>query len=325
MILFNEIISTENLLAAWEEFVRGKRTKTDIQLFERNLMDNILQLNAELANRTYLHGPYQKFRICDPKLRDIHKALVRDRLLHHAIHRVLYPIFDQKFIHDSFSCRVGKGVHAAGLQFRRFAYKTSQNHTRTCWVLKCDIRKFFASIRHNILINILQRSCDRDIVWLLKQIIESFATEPGHGLPLGNLTSQLLANIYLNEFDQFVKQYLKTKFYLRYADDFVILSRNRDNLLELLPKIEDFLCNQLKLELHLGKVSIETIASGVDFLGWKYFPTHKVVRTATKRRMFRRINKYPRHQTVDSYIGLLSHGNAHGLQIAVKNLQLLYG
>ncbi|TSC61833.1 MAG: RNA-directed DNA polymerase, partial [Parcubacteria group bacterium Greene0416_14] len=139
-----DIISVDNLLEAWREFVKGKRQKSDVQLFQLRLMEHILALHADLRNRTYQHGPYKHFRIVDPKPRDIHKGCVRDRLLHHAIYRMLYPFFDRIFIADSFSCRVRRGTHKAMNQFRAFAYKVSKNHTRTCFVLKCDIRKFFA-------------------------------------------------------------------------------------------------------------------------------------------------------------------------------------
>lgn len=154
--------------------------------------DHIARLREELTAKTYRHGPYHAFKINDPKPRDIHKARVRDRLVHHAIYRVLYPYFDRQFIHDSYSCRVGKGTHRAIDRLRNFAMRLSRNNTRTIWVLKCDIRKFFANIDHDMLKSILRRHIrNADILWLLDQVIESFHTEsrPGIGLPLGNLTS----------------------------------------------------------------------------------------------------------------------------------------
>jgi len=153
--IFNSIISVENLLLAWQEFKSGKTKKRDVQEFELRLMDNILALHTDLKNKTYRHGGYHHFRISDPKPRDIHKASVRDRLVHHAIYRILYPYFDKRFIADSYSCRIGKGTHKALSRFRSFAYKVSRNNTRTCWVLKCDIRKFFANIDYDILITLL--------------------------------------------------------------------------------------------------------------------------------------------------------------------------
>jgi len=315
---------------AWEEFVIGKKFRKDIEDFQRNLMANIISLHQDLKNKTYKHSQYEAFKISDPKPRDIHKAKVRDRLLHHAIYRVLYPFFDRTFIADSYSCRENKGTHKAINRFRKFAYQASKNHTRTAWVLKGDIRKFFANIDHKIMKEILEKYIqDKDIIWLLSQIIDSFhantyfshGVNMKKGLPLGNLTSQLLVNIYMNKFDQFVKHKIKAKYYIRYADDFVILSDDKKPLIDMLPKIKDFLENELKLYLHPKKVSINTIASGVDFLGWVLFPDHRIIRTVTKQRMFRGIrNKKGKPETVQSYLGLISHGNTQKLKRLVENL-----
>ncbi|OGY54140.1 MAG: hypothetical protein A3B15_01165 [Candidatus Buchananbacteria bacterium RIFCSPLOWO2_01_FULL_45_31] len=323
---FNEIISLDNLLLAWWEFIDGKRNKRDVQNFQFRLMDNIISLRHDLAIGAYRHGGYRAFNVSDPKPRNIHKASVRDRLVHHAIYRILYPFFDRTFIADSYSCRLGKGNHKALNRFRQFAYKTSKNNTHACWVLKGDIRKFFASINHDILANILkQRIEDDKVAWLLNEIIGSFSANnaPGIGLPLGNLTSQLLANIYMNEFDQFIKHQLKIKHYIRYSDDFCVLADNKIYLERLIKPIETFLSNKLKLTLHPDKIFIKTLASGMDFLGWVHFPDHRVLRTTTKKRMFKRIGKNPKPETINSYLGLLSHGNAYkSRQKVVKALNL---
>lgn len=319
---YQDIISIENLLEAWTEFLKGKKNKKDVQEFQRNLMANILKLYHDLKNKTYKHSPYKSFEISDPKPRDIHKAEVRDRLLHHAIYRILYPHFDKKFIHDSYSCRLGKGTHRAMNRLNYFAGKASQNHTRTCWVLKCDIKKFFANIDHRILIQILEKNIkDRDIVSLLKQIISSFSSRDisDVGLPLGNLTSQLLVNIYKNEFDQFVKHQLKERYYIRYADDFVFLSSDKEQLERLIPKIDIFLKEKLKLNLHPNKVFIKTFASGIDFLGWVHFSKHRILRTSTKRRMLKNIDEQTKPETIQSYLGLLRYGS--GYKIAVNILE----
>lgn len=319
---YQNIISVENLLAAWQEFLRGKRKKHDVQEFGHNLMDNVLELHHELKDKMYVHGSYHAFNISDPKPRNIHKASVRDRLLHHAVHRKLYPYFDKKFISDSYSCRVGKGTHKALDRFRSCAYQVSKNHTKTCWVLKCDIRKFFASVDQKVLMDIVVRHIhDPDTVWLIGQVVRSFNSgTSGKGLPLGNLTSQLLVNIYMNEFDQFVKHKLKAKYYVRYADDFVFLSQDKQWLGSLIPRIADFLDTKLALSLHPDKVYIKSFASGVDFLGWVHFPSHRVLRTAAKRKMLRVIEeKKGKEETVQSYLGLLSHGNAEKLRMEVIN------
>lgn len=196
---YRELVSTDNLLAAWQEFIRGKRSKPDVQLFSRDLMDNIQMLHHELADCAYQHQGYYRFTITDPKPRVINKAAVRDRLVHHAVYRQLYPFFDHTFTADSFSCRGGKGTHKALDQFRTKARQVSQNHTRTCWVLKCDIRKFFDSVDHATLFGILDSYIpNRQIKNLLRLIVRSFETAPGRGLPLGNLTSQLLVNVYMS-------------------------------------------------------------------------------------------------------------------------------
>lgn len=176
--IFDEIVSVDNLLEAWKEFLKGKRNKPDVQEFSLKLIDNIIALRFDLLQKSYNHGKYRSFKVYDPKPRDIHKAPVRDRLLHHAIYRKLYPFFNDKFISDSFSCRKNKGTHLALDRFRTFTYRTSNNNTRTCWVLQCDIKKFFASVDHSILCNILSESiCDQNLLWLLGEIIGSFDTE----------------------------------------------------------------------------------------------------------------------------------------------------
>ena len=275
-------------------------------------MNNIISLHLELKNKTYKHGGYHAFNISDPKPRNIHKASVRDRLLHHAVYRVLYPYFDRKFIADSYSCRLNKGTHKAINKFRYFSRKVSKNNTKQCWILKCDIKKFFASVDHTSLLYIIVKHIDDErVLWLLTQIIKSFETAPGKGLPLGNLTSQLLVNIYMNEFDQFVKHKLKVKYYIRYADDFVIFSRDRNRLIELVRYIELFLNQNLKLILHPDKIFIKTLTSGVDFLGWVHFPDYRVLRTVTKKRMLKNLAGNPSEESRASYLGLLKWGNTY--------------
>ncbi|MEK7136795.1 MAG: reverse transcriptase/maturase family protein [Patescibacteria group bacterium] len=288
-----------------------------------HLTDSIVCLHRELKEKTYRHGPYHAFGINDPKPRHIHKASVQDRLVHHAIYRKLYTFFDRLFIHDSYSCRKGKGTHKAMDRFRKFARQVSRNNTRTAWVLKCDIRKFFANINHEILMNILRgRITDEDTLWLLGQIIDSFCIDgrSGVGLPLGNLTSQLFVNVYMNVFDQFVKRKLKARHYIRYADDFVILHPDRTYLEGILPGIVAFLKKELRLSLHPGKIRVKTVASGVDFLGWVHFPDHRVLRTATKKRMFRKLRENPNNESVASYLGLLKHGNTHKVQQSMPSV-----
>ena len=184
--------------------------------------------------------------------------------------------------------------------------KVSRNYTSGCWVLKCDIKKFFASIDHGILLSVLDGYIpDKKIMLLLQEIVESFP----HGLPLGNLTSQLFANVYMNIFDQWVKHSLKAKYYIRYADDFVFFSSDRAWLQNIIPSVHKFLLEHLKLTLHPNKIFLKTITSGVDFLGWVHFSKYRILRETTKNRMLRRIKNMPTHESLQSYLGLLKHGH----------------
>lgn len=322
-IRYDDIISVENLLLAWKEFARGKRKKRDVQEFEDKLLGNILDLHFNLVNYTYRHGPYEAFNVSDPKPRNIHKATVRDRLVHHAIYGILYSFFDRTFIADSFSCRNKQGTHRALNRLRSFAFRVSRNHTRSCWILKCDIRKFFANIDHTVLKNILtEYISDKNILWLLGKIINSFSTRNDNvGLPLGNLTSQLLVNIYMNKFDQFMKHKVKAEYYIRYADDFVIMSEKREWLVNLIPVVAKFLAIKLKLDLHPQKIFIKTIASGIDFLGWVHFADHRILRVASRRRMFKKLEQSASPELLNSYLGLLKHGNTNKIKNEIyKNL-----
>ena len=216
---------------AWQEFKRGKAKKLDIQQFGFNLEDNIFALHQELKNKTYTHSSYQAFYVQDPKLRHIHKACIKDRIVHQALFRVLYHFFDNKFIFDSYSCRLGKGNHKAVYRLEKFLRRASFNFQKPTFALKCDVRKFFANVDHKILLNLIQkRISDQDTLWLIKIIIKSFSVSKNKGLPLGNVSSQLFSNIYLNELDYFVKHKLKAKHYIRYVDDFIILHESKEVL-----------------------------------------------------------------------------------------------
>jgi len=304
--MLDKIISLENLFDAWTEFKKEKANKNDVTEFEVNLEDHVFELHEDLKNRTYKHGGYFAFFVHDPKRRHIHKASVRDRLLHHAVHRIIEPIWNKAFIFDSWSSRKTKGIHAAVRRLQKMALQLSHNHTRTLWALKLDIRKFFESVDHKILLDILaKKTPDEQLMNLFREIIKSF----NPGLPLGNLTSQLFANVYLNEFDQFVKHELKMRGYVRYADDFVILHKDKEVLINCLPKIEAFIQNRLRLKIHPKKIVLKTYASGIDYLGYVCFPHHRVLRTKTKRRMFKRVNQ----KNFSSYSGILKHCRAHDL------------
>ena len=174
--IFELIISPENLFMAWAEFKKGKNKSKDVLEFERNLEQRIFELYRDLQSKKYKHGPYSDFYICDPKVRHIFKATVRDRILHHAIFKILNPIFNPTFIHNSFSCRVGKGTHNGVLALEKMIRKVSRNYSMPCFALKCDIKKFFDSIDHQILMSIIKkRIVDSDVLWLLNEVIDSYS------------------------------------------------------------------------------------------------------------------------------------------------------
>jgi len=320
--------SIENLLKAWREFKKGKTKKKDILEFDFYLEENIFKLHNELKNKTYKNEPYVPFYVYDPKRRHIHKACVMDRVVHQALYRVLYHIYDRHFIHDSYSCRNNKGTHRGVKRLEEFTRKESQNYSRNIWVLKCDISKFFDSIDHNILKGILfEKNLDENTKWLIEQIINSFnlftnssLSHPvGKGLPLGNVTSQLFSNILLNKFDQFVKHKLKAKYYIRYCDDFVIVSKDKEYLESLIPQIALFLKDELRLNLHPRKVEIRKLSQGIDFLGYVVLPYYKVLRTNTKKRVFRRMKDGFSKETKQSYLGMLSHCKGYKIAKQFEN------
>lgn len=327
MISYDELIALPRLLQAWESFRNEKTNKPDVQIFSLNLEDNLFALHTSLKERTYRHGAYEAFWVHDPKRRHIHKACVTDRVLHHLLYTYLYELFDSTFIHDSYSCRLGKGTHKGVARLVVFTRKESVNYTRDCWSLQFDVKQFFASADHTILKKLLaKRVSDERILNLLSQVINSFHSPGclGKNIPLGNLTSQIFANIYMHELDVYVKHELKARFYIRYADDGVILSRSREHLAELTVLIGDFLQRHLSLSLHPRKVRIRKLSWGIDFLGYIVLPHYVLPRTKTKRRLLKRIrlvgHSMDANPMIQSYLGYLSHAQAHRLEELVKHL-----
>jgi RNA-directed DNA polymerase len=341
--IFNSIANSESLFRAWDEFKRGKGKKEDVIEFEKNLEHHIFALSRDITSGRYRHGGYSNFFISDPKRRHIHKASVRDRVLHHTLMSTLYPLFNPTFIDQSFSCRVGKGTHKGIACVRSMLRKESNNATRTCYALKCDIQKFFDSVDHHILIDILQRIIrDGTLMKLLVEIIESYTGSQSNlfhrvGLPIGNLTSQLFANVYMNEFDQFMKHTLKVKHYARYTDDFVIVSADKGYLESIIEPINEFLTQKLHLNLHPEKVVIRKYSQGIDFLGHVIFPHYTLLRKRTKKRVVRKVHeaikKYHQgdmeKEKVDAmmqlYLGILSHSNSHTISRDLLNNYWLSG
>ena len=314
--LFERIVAIENLLLAWERFRKGKCGREDVMVFERRLEDNLFAIRDELLSGTYRHGRYEPFAGNDPKQRKIHKAGVKDRVVHQAIVNVIEPLFEGRFIFDSYSCRVGKGTHRAVRRLRTFLRQASLNGTRTVYAVKCDVRKFFASVNHVALLELLaKRIEDAETMRLLRNIIGSFSVSSGTGIPLGNLTSQLFANVYLHELDWFVKQKLRIGYYVRYCDDFVMLAFSKAEGLALAEQTDAFLQSHLKVQLHPNKVHVRTWTQGVDFLGYILLPDAIVLRPMTTRRAIRRATV----ENVSSYLGLCVHADAYELGRDIRN------
>jgi len=298
-----------------------------VALFDFFLEDRLFEIREALIQKTYTHGPYTSFYVTDPKLRFINKAEVVDRVVHQAVFRILYHIFDRGFISQSFSCRFKKGSHKGVEVLEKYIRKVTSNYTVPAYALKCDIKKFFASVNKDILLQIIQRKInDPDTLWLLQTIIDSFQSKSTTGIPLGNVTSQLFANIYLNELDQYIKRTLKLRYYLRYCDDFIILHTDKDYLLSLVTTINEFLQLILNVELHPNKITVTKINQGIDFLGYVVLPHYRIVRRNTKNRILRKyekrtkeyqkgkIDKQSLYQSLQSYLGILKHAKAQGIQ-----------
>ncbi len=327
------MVSPANLFKCWKQFRKGKHKKIDIQTFERHLEDYIFQLQEELASLQYRHGLYHFFYVFEPKERYIGKASVRDRLVHEMLHATLTDVFDRHFIFHSLSSSLCKGIHMGVEHLQRMIRKVSGNGTKPCFALKMDIRKFFDSIQHVILKKLIrQKIFDERVLKLIDMVIDTFPTKtPGVGIPLGNVTSQLFANIYLHTLDNFVKRDLHLRYYLRYCDDFIFLSNSAGFLIELIPRIRNFLKQNLGLELHPKKVIIRKLSQGIDFVGYLFFSKHRLLRVQTKKRMKKRLKQgYVDYvqgnmeakaldQRLQSYLGILSHANQQSLSQSLKN------
>jgi len=286
MTLFEQITDFENLHRAYLGARQCKRYRFSILKFGRRLEENLLSLQKELQTKTYKHGKYREFIVSDSKKRTIRAAPFRDRVVHHAVCRAIEPIFDKGFIYDSYACRKGKGTHAAVRRLESFlrSLKTKAKGRRL-YCLKCDVSKYFDNVDHELITKMIRRKIpDKDLLWLVGEILESHK----QGIPIGNLTSQLFANVYLNELDYFVKRTLREKYYLRYMDDFLILGLDKKRLHESKELIRRFLREQLKLELHPKKAEVFPADKGVDFLGYVIRGNKRFLRKSTVKRFLKK-------------------------------------
>ena len=328
---YDELISVENLYQSWRTYKKEKNKKADVMEFERHLEDNLFCLHQELREEIYCHGTYSYFKISDPKKRDIYKSTVRDRRVHQALYGYLCRLYETIFIDFSFSSRKNKGSHKAVKTLFLLAKNFTKNKGK-CWAAKGDIKRYFENIDHDILLKILERNIkDEKIRSLLGIIVESFHKETGKAVPLGNITSQIFANVYLNELDKFVSEELKIKNYVRYNDDFVIMENSKEKLLSNADKARVFLKEKLSLDLPKEKVSFRKLDWGIDFCGFIILPNAILARNKTKVRMFKKLEliaervRFGRkslndlQKTADSYFGMLSHGRTYNLKNKIKS------
>jgi len=308
--LYPEIYNLSNLLLAWRKARKGKTKKSYVIRFEKDLIKNLLKLQKELIEQTYYPLPLKTFILRDPKTRKISKPDFRDRIIHHALFRVIELIFDKTFIYDSCANRKGKGNLFALKRFYQFIKKISGNgiiiknkfndkNFVYGFCLKADIKHYFQEVNHEILIEIIRKKVkDEKVIWLIKQILGNILIgdekleKENKGMPLGNLTSQFFANVYLNELDYFVKHKLKSKYYIRYVDDFVILHSSKSQLKIWKQKIKEFLIKELKIELHPDKSRIISLSKGIDFVGFRNFYYFKLLRKRNIDNMQVKIEKY---------------------------------
>ncbi|MEK6863807.1 MAG: reverse transcriptase domain-containing protein [Nanoarchaeota archaeon] len=302
--LFEQLCAIENLELAFKKARMHKTLKPYVMEFEKNLANNLQSLQNELASKIYAPLPLNEFILRDPKTRRISVSDFRDRVVHHAICNVLEPIFEKYFIYDSYANRKGKGNLKAIERFDYFKRKVSCNGRKIKrlqddnyvqgYALKADIKHYFDTVSHKKLMGIIsKRIADIDVRDLILKILNNYnAKQDGKGMPLGNLTSQFFANIYLNELDQFIKHNLKVKYYLRYVDDFIMLHKSKNQLESWKTEISSFLQNELLLELHPQKSKIIPLGRGIDLLGFKCFYYFRILRKRNIRKMQRRLELF---------------------------------
>ena len=271
--LYNEIISFENLLHAYFEARKGKRFKPEILEYYDRYESRLLALHEELKNKTWKPEPYREFECrTEVKRRIINAPTFRDRVVQTAVYRVIAPLFEQKYIYDSYACRKGKGSHMAVKRTQTFLQRAARQYEKV-YVLQGDISKYYPSIYQPYLMEKIHRTIrDKNVLWLLNEIYYGFS-HCDHGIPIGAVTSQMAANINLDTLDHFVKEEIGAKFYLRYMDDFVIVAGNKEELRSILNNIKWLIEETLHLKLN-PKTRIYPALQGVDFAGYRIWKTH---------------------------------------------------
>ena len=317
--LFEQITHLDNLFFAAQKAFRGKKSRPGVALFYFHLETELLTLQRELQKGTYQPRPFRTFTIFEPKQRKICAADFRDRVVHHAICNVLEPLFEKKLIEDSYACRKNKGTHKALKKCQRLAHQFP-------YYLKCDIRKYFETVNHDILKSLLVRKFkDQKVLELLNIIIDQLVPNglPGVGLPIGNLTSQHFANLYLGELDHYLKDQLGIRGYIRYMDDFIVFSHSKAEIHEYLSEIYLFLQDHLALELKMESLFLAPVSEGIPFLGFRIFPDLIRLQGTNlqrfKRNVWKRENQYLKgkidvallSQSVSSMIAHVSYADTN--------------
>ena len=332
MTEYEKIWSFQNLYRANKAARLGKRDTKEVIEFELRLAENLTRLSDSLRSHSYQLSGYYSFYVHDPKERKIHALHYVDRVVQHCLcDEVLAPLLDKRLIYDNAACRIGKGTHFAIERTSGFLREFYRRSGIDGWILKCDIRKFFDSIDHNILKEKLKKVItDEDVLWLLFLIIDSFSVSPGKGLPMGNQTSQWFAVFYLDGFDRLIKEKLQIRYYSRYMDDAVLICQSREYLKSCLKELSMYLESSLLLQFN-GKTQIFPVRNGVDYLGWHLYLTEsgkviRKVRRNTKEKFRRKLKyfeyAYPRNlielekieQVLNSYYAHLAHGHTDKLE-----------
>ena len=326
MDLYNALCYYDNLFLAYKKARKHKTTKPYVIEFEKNLKENLLLLRSELLLHFYRPKPLVSFTIHDPKTRKISKSDFRDRVVHHALCNIIEPIFEKSFIYDSYANRIGKGTLKALQRFDFFKRKASRNNKEKCYVLKADIQKYFENVEHEILLSIIKKGiADKKIIWLIRKILANSSSQ-SKGMALGNLTSQFFANVYLNEFDWFVKTKLKAKYYIRYVDDFVIFETDKKKLEFYKEEINLFLKSKLKIQLHQDKSNILSLGRTINFLGFRVFNYHKMLKKSNIRKMKKKLKllmqEYKSHEInydavydfLEGWIAYAKNANTYNLR-----------
>ena len=283
--MWSQIIDPENIAVAFHKAALGKGWMRAVKAFRENLDESLAGVRSLLADKTFVPSPYVVKKVWEPKERDIFVLpLAPDRLVQHALMNVVAPIWEGLFIRDSYACIAGRGIHAGSLRTMEFV-------RRNKYVLKCDVRKFYPSIDHDILMRIVRRKIKcPDTLWLIEAIVRSFPG--GKNVPIGNYTSQWFGNLYMNELDRFVKEDLRVRDYVRYCDDFCLFGNDKARLHECRKAITVFVRDELELTLKIAEVF--PVSRGVDFLGYRHFGKYLLLRKSTAKRVKHRLGLLPK-------------------------------